>query len=147
MSSASASQYAIWQDFHNAPGLQTVLLEHAACMGARHGASHGLVRADDSQDPWSSKLRPAASTSAAATTAPVTVGSSAQLAPATAYGPPAPATLGAGFDVAPWPNPLTVAAFPVDIGFFILLPLPIHVGFWCGVGDEFPSILDVRTVY
>ena len=83
------------------------------CVGALHGTSHGLVRADEPQDPLHIfTLRPAPAASAAAATAPAAAGSAAQLATGTAHGHHAPAqqlALDAGSDATPWLNPLIVA--------------------------------------
>ena len=40
--------------------------------------------------------------------------------------------------------PMTLSQWTLGFSFGYL---PVHVGFWCGVEDDFPSILDVGMVY
>ena len=40
--------------------------------------------------------------------------------------------------------PMTLSQWTLG---FLFGYLPVHIGFWCGVEDDFPSILDVGMVY
>ena len=40
--------------------------------------------------------------------------------------------------------PITLSQWTLGFSFGYL---PVHIGFWCGVEDDFPSILDVGMVY
>ena len=47
-----------------------------------------------------------------------------------------------GSEVTTFPMTLSQWTLGFSIGY-----LPVHIGFWCGVEDDFPSILDVGMCF